>query len=346
MIYATKKTRSEVNLPDVKTVCYQPNEITTACYNYSLIQERIFNYIVFYLQAYIKQVMSGAAVMQLDLFQRPEHYWIDIPLSLLGSPSQYQVIRESAKEMCSIILTIKGRSKTNKKVTRFMGLFSEVQMPDENRRSSFLSIEIKKDIAYYLINIDRNTTNQPINYTSFILEIANRSKNKYTSRIYKLISSWKNRGGFVISIEDLKEMLQLGSEYNNYADIKRRILIPVQKELQNNADCWYNCSEDNFEEKEGKKVINLRFKIITPDIEVVRERLHNNILYLLTTHFKLTSDHTRQLIPIFDNKPDYQAIQQKVLELAEVIRERKDINSIPNYVTKVLLTEFGSIKNS
>ena len=105
-----------------------------------------------------------------------------------------------------------------------------------NKPAALHTIEIAKDVASLLVAIDRNMHGKPENYTSFILQVATNAKNKYTSRIYKLISSWKKKGGFYVPINDFREWIQLGNKYQDYKEMKRRILMPVQQELENQAD--------------------------------------------------------------------------------------------------------------
>jgi plasmid replication initiation protein len=126
--------------------------------------------------------------------------------------------------------------KSGKRLVSYASLFSRITLPVEQTRSPTLTIEIAKDVASLLVAIDRNMHGKPENYTSFILQVATNAKNKYTSRIYKLISSWKKKGGFYVPINDFREWIQFGNKYQDYREMKRRILMPVQQKLENQAD--------------------------------------------------------------------------------------------------------------
>jgi plasmid replication initiation protein len=296
------------------------------------------------LQEAIRRSLNGQDYGQLELFSRDESVIrLSVPLGYIATPAQYAKVRESAKQLAGVVVSLKKTDEqTGEKYLRFTGLFSEVQVPMETKRSSYLTIEIKKDVAKMLIEIDRGVNNRPKNYTGFNLQIANSGKNKYTSRIYKLISSWKEKGGFYMTLNEFRDWLQLDNKYNDYSDIKKRILLPVQEELKEKADCWFNCSEGNFERKEGKKVVGLHFKVITPEFEETQRKISNNVKGMLKLHFKFTDDHLKQLAPIFNRNIDINRIQYKILQLNEQIREKSNKISNPQaYIIRSLLNEFN-----
>ena len=62
-----------------------------------------------------------------------------------------------------------------------------------------------------LLNVDKG-------FTQFIKEIAFNASSKYTIRLYMLISSWKNKGGFSIDMGKFRKWLKLENKYNDYKD--------------------------------------------------------------------------------------------------------------------------------
>jgi hypothetical protein len=337
--YRTKARGTRVQLPDQLTKIFQPNRVTNAHYDYTLIQERIFNYVMFVLQAHIKRVMAGEHVQQLDIFKDVSEYiHVSVPLMAIAQPAQYGKVRESAKQLAGIVVSMKGKSSAGYKVQRFTGMFADIELPLEKQRSNEITIRVRKDVADHLLQIDRNPGGQPYGYTSFMLEVANGAKNKYTSRIYKLCSSWKEKGGFNITLEELQLMLQLGPKYD-YNAIKRRILEPVAEELKEKSDCWFEVTET----LNGKKVIALSFKVITPDLIKQGEILKNSIINMLRTHFLFNDILLARVSPIFHEQTDYTALQYKILDLMERKRTTpKDKMPHPQaYVITSLLKEFA-----
>jgi hypothetical protein len=278
----TKKrqmTKVFISSSDLSQTIFQPNRITNAQYHYTLIQERIFTYVIFYLQHYVKRVIKGEHVNQLEIFKdATEDVHIAIPLDYIvpGSPAQYGKVRQSAKSMAGIVVKIPYKDKDGRKWEEHTGLMSvhtPVETSDEKKRSKHIVIVIKKQIARMLVEIDKKE-DRPVNFTSFVLGYAMSAKNKYTSRIYKYISSWKEKGlSHPIKLTDLKAMLGIEEEYPNYADFKKRVLVPVYEELREKADCWFEIEYEHFEQRTEGKVTSLIFQVNTQDKKLTECKL-------------------------------------------------------------------------
>jgi plasmid replication initiation protein len=106
-----------------------------------------------------------------------------------------------------------------------------------------------------------------------------------------LISSWKSKGGFTISIADFREMLMLGDKYPTYKDLKARVIKPAQDELFEKADCWFNCNTRDFEIRKGRTVTQLHFKVIVPDLKQLKEVKKQKIIEMLRIHFGFKEEH-------------------------------------------------------
>ena len=52
----------------ILTKMYVGNHLINARYNYSMIQERIYNYVIFQCQEAIKEVKNGKKIENLDIF--------------------------------------------------------------------------------------------------------------------------------------------------------------------------------------------------------------------------------------------------------------------------------------
>lgn len=282
-------------VPDeYKKVVYQPNHLTNAQYNYTLIQERIFNYIIFYLQTYMNKVMNGAVVVQMDIFEQKEKDYIDIeiPLALIGKPRQYGEIRQRAVEMMTITVEVNLTNHNKEKVNRVQSMLTHVDIPDkdEKRRSGTLPIRISKVIAMLMLNIERRN-GTPICYTSFLFNIALQAQNKYTSRIYKLISSYKRPadtapGMYRVSYEKFRDILQIGNKYRDYEAFKRCVIMPVYEELKEHGDIYFELSESR---DPNKKINMLNFIIKYPtntDLELTECKLWTAIEKRLLEFFE------------------------------------------------------------
>lgn len=80
--------------------------------------------------------------------------------------------------------------------------------------------------------------------------------NKCTVRLYWLICSWRNRGGFAISVSNLMKILSLGKSYNRRDNLIEKIIKPAQKELEANFPIWFR-----FRVVESETKTRIYFKI-------------------------------------------------------------------------------------
>lgn len=339
----SKKHKKIIMVPAVCNYIYQPNRVTNAIYVYSLIQERLLNALIFYLQEAIKERMGGHDYTKLALFhmfQTDQIYRFKIPLKEISTPQNYGHVKESIKKLASLVVEIPYRDEhTKKQMLRYTGLI-RANVPRNNERTSHIEVEIEKKVAHLLIEIDLNKEGKPVNYTRFEYQIAQNATSKYTSRIYKLLCSWRNKGGFVMRLDDFRQWLGIEDKYKYYNDIKKHILIPVQEELFEKADCWFNCENAGFALREGNSVNRLNFKVITPELIEQEGKKIDYIKQLLKNHYHFTDKHLDELKPILCSS-NAQVIITKLLYLNEYISDKNNkITDIPSYVIRTLRNEF------
>lgn len=99
--------------------------------------------------------------------------------------------------------------------------------------------------------------------------------NYYAQRLYDLLRVWSGTKQIInYEVEELKELLQIEEKYNLYADFKRRVILPVIKELNDTGYFLIDIKEN----KVGRKVESIDFivkdldkrKYFTKDIEVIK----------------------------------------------------------------------------
>lgn len=351
----TKKEKKLISIPsEYRKLIYQPNRITKSAYSFTLIQERIFIYIIYHLQTYIKEMMNGAYIRQLDIFTHEvdkEYIDMNIPLAMIGKPYQYNEIRERAEEMICLRVRIKDKNRqTGETVERVQGLITHVDHNEREigKRSGMMPIRMSKMVASLIINVEREA-GSPINYTSFLFDVALCAENKYTPRIYKLLASYRKKEYYKVKLADLREILQLENKYQDYEAFKRRILIPVMLELNEKADFSFDCNADGFEVREGKKVIGLVFRHIFPvemDDKLTECKLWNRIIMTLKSAWSVDDKGIALISKLKDKYPAKQ-IEAKIQE-AYIWRYRPDVISNPNkkvtnpshYITRTIFREF------
>ena len=124
-------------------------------------------------------------------------------------------------------------------------------------------------------------------YTSYKLENILSLKSKYSLRLFELLKCNEFKKIWNIDLKDLKDLLgATGKSYSIYQNVKNRILIQAQKELNNKTDIWFD-----FEEiKTGRKVTAIKFYIYSNNKKINNKinlntkkeeiSINNNILKL------------------------------------------------------------------
>lgn len=115
----------------------------------------------------------------------------------------------------------------------------------------------------------------------------------YTYRFYELFLyklqhfGENNMVSFYISVEDLRQWLQIENSYKNYADIRKRIIVPIVADI--NGEKFSETSkviENDFcnlqvkytEIKEGRKIIGLQFNVAKKENGEIIDLLKLNTL--------------------------------------------------------------------
>lgn len=336
-VIGRKKSRSNtIALPEMLTMIRQPNSVTNAKYNYTLIQQRVFISLIKELQAAITQHNNGGVPLgQLSLFiENKDLVKFDLPLQeICKNKNHYAEALDAIEKIANIPFRFATKNpSTGEDTWRLGGLFT-AYAPLKYER--LLTVEMHRDVAKHLIMLNNG-------YTSFAYEIAFNAKNKYTVRIYQLISRWKDRGGLKISVDDFKDWLGLDEKYNDYFDLKRRVIDPAYNELYERSDCWFEISQV---EKEGKAVKYLHLKIITLNDVSKYNTLRDNNYQMLKMHFGFTDKHFEQVRPILQSINLVEHLRSKILELWTFVKETDThIGDLPSYAVTSIINEFKKSK--
>lgn len=105
----------------------------------------------------------------------------------------------------------------------------------------------------------------------------------YELFLYKLKQSGNDKVNFYISVDELREWLNIQDSYKNFADIRKRILIPVISDINGKRfsetsriveNDYCNLTVSYEEVKESRKVIGLNFNVIKKENKEIIE-FHN-----------------------------------------------------------------------
>lgn len=237
------RTNKPVKLPDNVTWLKQPNIITLMSCDLNKMQMRAIIILIESLQEDINKRIGGAPFAQLSLFQDEDEdkvVKINIPIRSFGvKPNHYPELRNAIKDLAKIPVEIDIEHPETGEATFNTNLLSAI-IPIEGSQRKNVIFRIEREVAKCLLSIDFRGK---LGYTRYIKEIALTARSKYTIRMYMLIASWRDRGGFSMEVEKFKHWLQIDeNEYQEWKDIERRVIKTAEEELHEKADCWFHYS--------------------------------------------------------------------------------------------------------
>lgn len=332
-----KRTNKPVVLPDKTTWLKQPTLITMLSADFNTLHLRVLISLVDKIQNSIEQSIKNVPLMQLSLFQEQpynDRILVTIPTKDFGvTPDSYPELRKALLQLATIPVELDTKDPISGAESWYVAGLFKAYIPKEKHKRS-ITIEMDLNVAKALVNVEKG-------FTKYIKEIAFQSQSKYTVRMYMLISSWKDKGGFAITLDKFRKWLKLENKYPKYKDLYKRIIRPVYEELFEKANCWFEVAEVY---KEGEsEPYKLNFKVVRAALTVQEEEYlkvqTNSLIGMLSRHLRMEDKHIKQIVPLLNVSNVGHAVQ-KVLSLCDYIKEHwNDITSIPDYCTSAIIKE-------
>lgn len=119
-----------------------------------------------------------------------------------------------------------------------------------HKREGRVTFELPRALQPFLLQLKQN-------FTTYNLENILRLESVYSIRFFEFCKEYEGLGKFSFLVEDLKDTFGIADRYKNYFDFKKYVVLQAEKELKENCELFF----DFTEEKQGKKVIKLHFRI-------------------------------------------------------------------------------------
>lgn len=98
-------------------------------------------------------------------------------------------------------------------------------------------------------------------FTSYQLKQIGSLSSFYSIRLYELMSQFLKLGDRACTLDQLRQMLDLGEKYQNVKDLRRWVLEPALKELNAGTDLTVTAEP----RRAGRKIIGFTFSITKSD---------------------------------------------------------------------------------
>lgn len=214
----------------------QDNALVSSSYTMSLHEKRLLVSAIGQLDPTSKAWREGRAEASITASE-----WVE---TFGGSQkSAYRELRKASSDLYGRSVRIRGDSRNGKNIR---WISAEEYSENEGR----VTITFAGPILHYLSGmIDEFTTYD-------LLGVAGL-KSMHSIRLYELASQFKGTGWRHIELDELREMFCLGDAYQDWRDLKKRVLDRACKEITEKSDL-----EVNYEMvKRGRSVHAIRLKI-------------------------------------------------------------------------------------
>jgi len=98
-------------------------------------------------------------------------------------------------------------------------------------------------------------------FTSYQLKQLGNLSSFYAIRLYELMSQFHKLGQRECTLDQLRQMLDLGEKYKDVKDMQKRVLVPALKELNTHTDLTVTTEP----RRKGRKIIGFSFSITKND---------------------------------------------------------------------------------
>jgi hypothetical protein len=342
------RTNKPVKLPDNVTWLKQPNIITLMSCDLSKMQMRAVIIIVEALQDDINKRIGGTPFAQLSLFKDEDEDKIvklSIPIRNFGvKPNHYPELRNAIKDLAKIPVEIDVVHPDTGEATFNTSLLSAI-IPLEGSQRKNVIFRIEREVAKCLVQVDLSNG---LGYTNYIKEIALTARSKYTIRMYMLIASWRDKGGFSMEVPKFKHWLQIDeTEYTDWKDIEKRVIKTAEEELHEKADIWFHYSPVYDQDVSLKVPYKIDFKVIRSakdgDKQIV-DNAKRAILQILQNG-RLSSQKCSNIIDAMTIY-NYHLIRDKVIDLFMYINaNKKGIRDPAEYAYTSMMKYIENIEN-
>lgn len=302
------------------------NDMVEASYKLSLQEQRIILYM-------------ASKILPDDEDFKPVRLYIDefIKMIQVDGKSKHKEIEEITNKLRKRDLIIKKPDSTLQ-----IGWLSSAEY---FYGKGFVELEFSPKLKPYLLQLKERFTKYQLNHVI-------RLKHSYSIRFYELLKQYESIGQRFFNLDDFKRILGIApEEYRLYSNFKLKVLNPVQKEF----NAKYAKQELDFtfeyeEQKEGRKVAGLKFKIAKPPIQMelfpsyINDEDKELLLEALEDElraFKLTKKQIAFLI----NKIAPEVIRRNI-DLVQKKVANKEIRNIPAYLFDAIDGDFASTQTT
>lgn len=217
--------------PSQKKLVVQHNQLIQASYRLSLQEKRV----VLWLSSKVNPKDKDFKNHEAKVIEFCE-------MTGLKSKNMYEQVVKISKSLMKKVLQIKREDKES------TATFSWLSYSEYFHKEGRVIFRFDPALKPYLLELKSS-------FTKMALEDAMKLKSFYSIRLFEFLSQFKNQEKIYISIKTIRGFLGINNSYKKYGEMKRHVLSPSIKELEEKLKIKIKI----IEKKDGKTVSNLIF---------------------------------------------------------------------------------------
>ena len=216
---------------------YKANALVEASYRLSLYEQRI-------ILACISQVRRDEPLTDQKLYTISAQQISEMTGTRLGTA--YQNLKAASERLFDRRVTLheapNGQGSTRVKLTRW------VQTVEYRDTEGTVALRFGTDMVPYLSQLTEQ-------FTRYALADVAKMSSAHAIRLYELLAQWRGTGKREVTLEWLREALQLEDRYTNIRDLKRWVIKPAIEQINEHSPLWVKWDQ----RKTGRRVSHLVF---------------------------------------------------------------------------------------
>lgn len=217
---------------------YKSNALVEAQYRLSVAEQRI-------MLACIAQIKRDQFVTDDVLYSVSA-----VDIATISNTSTKQAYRELEKAALrlkrrEVRLIQEPNGKASRRKVIIAGWVQTIFYIEEEGR---IELRFNKDMLPYLTQLTEQ-------FTRYALNDVARMTSAHAIRLYELLCQWQTTGKREVSLDWLRSVFQLDNKYPAIKDLKRWVIEPAVKQINEHSPLWVKWSQ----RKTGRQVTHLVF---------------------------------------------------------------------------------------
>lgn len=309
----------------------QSNSLTTARYQFSLLEKRVI-YLI------IKEVRAKHIVTKVG----EKTVWNELIIHL--TPKMLNELETNVPRIIKALFDLRQKTIDIEDLEGNRLIVGFANYATYDKKTNSYEIEVSRKLLPHLAELSDQ-------FTTYELMTIITLKSIYSQRLYEFCSMYRNKGYFFFDIDKFRFIMMLENKYLQMVHLKNNVLEIARKEIKDaydkgSCDIYFDYSFDE-KTKIGKQYTRIHFKVFNREAKEVKieslDTLKKLIRETVKPLFKTDASYTTSIITYAEQNPD--AIDNL---LSKISRIALDADKLPTDKAKLIRTilkaDFGIIK--